>query len=249
MNADHQAKAMILAAGKGLRMRPVSDHTPKPLVQVRGRSILRRAIDKLRAHSVSSFVINVHHLAGKICDELTDEVESGSAIISDERDALLETGGSVMKALPLLAEDKFFVLNCDVVWNENEHSVLDRLEHYWDPDRMDVLLLMVPLDQAHGYDGVGDFFMDQSGVSDCGPLAFRDDAASAPFVFGAVQIVKASMYNDMPDGPWSNREVFRKAVAVGRLFGLLHTDGWFHVGTQDAISEAEQHMQTESWLP
>lgn len=247
MTAHQPAKAMILAAGKGMRMGAMSDHTPKPLVKVHGKSILRRAITKLESHGISRFVVNVHHLADMIMHELKSEIDAGISVISDERNELLETGGGVKKAIPHLADDHFFVLNCDVIWSEKKETVLSRLEQFWDPARMDVLLLMVPFDKAHGYDGVGDFFMDQSDIPQCGPLQFRGDADSAPLVFGAVQIVKAKMYDGMPDGSWSNREIFRKAAANGRLFGLLHTDSWFHVGTQAAIAEAEAMMIAESW--
>lgn len=237
--SDRRAKAMILAAGKGARMGSLSRHTPKPLVEVLGQSILRRAMQRLHAHGITRFAINVHHLAQKVRNDLSDEIDAGTALVSDETDMLLETGGGVKKALPLLAEDDFFVVNCDVVWRDEGETVLDKLRRVWDPSRMDVLLLMIPTEQAHGYDGVGDFFMDLSQSDEVGPLRFRDDASRSPFMFGAVQLVKAAMYDNTPDGAWSNREIFRRAAARGRLFGVVYKGDWFHVGTQAAIGEAE----------
>lgn len=237
--SSNRAKAMLLAAGKGERMAAVTKHIPKPLVKVLGRSILRWTTDHLGEHGIQQFAINIHHLADQLRSELSVEIDAGMALISDEADMLLETGGGVKKALSLLARDDFFVINCDVIWRDAGETVLEKLERVWDPARMDVLLLMIPTEQAHGYDGVGDFFMDLPPGAEVGPLRFRGDAPGSPFMFGAVQIVKASMYEDTPEGAWSNREVFRRAAANGRLFGVVHFGDWFHVGTQAAIGEAE----------
>lgn len=248
--SSETAKAIILAAGLGTRMMPLTQTTPKPLLEVAGRSILCRILDDLSDNGIGPVVVNIHHHADKMLSALQVRVADGSVILSNETDELLETGGGVKKALPVLDRQDFFVINSDVVWQNGVEPVLPRLRAYWQPEKMDALLLMIPTHQAYGYDGVGDFFMDFDSLdkdSDrLAPLRFRDDAPSAPFMFGAIQIIKAELYDGMPVGAWSNREVFRKAVSRGRLFGLVHDAGWVHVGTPDALDHATQYIR-DGW--
>ena len=249
----HTAKAMVLAAGLGTRMLPLTRHTPKPLLKVAGCSILYRILDDLSEQGIGPMVVNIHHHPEAMRDALQPYVANDSLVISDETDGLLETGGGVQKALPLLDAKDFFVINSDVVWQNGTVPVMPRLRAYWQPEKMDALLLMVPTGQAYGYDGVGDFFMDFDATADVGgdvlaPLRFRDEATSAPFMFGAVQIINAELYDGMPIGAWSNREVFRKAASRGRLFGLVHDAGWVHVGTPDMLMHATQYIDNGwSW--
>jgi len=231
--------AMVLAAGLATRMGDLSKVVPKPLVQVKGVSL----IDRHRAHAcragIRKLVVNVHHLADQMEDHLAASVKAGEVVISDERDLLLETGGGVKKALPLLGPDPFFVMNGDALWIDNNRPNLERLCAAWDPSQMDILLLLVPTDEALGYDGVGDFFASSGGVQ---PIRFRDDAPDAPYMYGGIQLVTPSLYDDMPNGPFSNREIFRKAFANGRLYGLPIDGHWMHVGTEQAIGEAEVRL-------
>lgn len=247
-----RAQAMILAAGMGTRMMPITAETPKALLDVANRSILHRIIDHLETHGVDRSVVNIHHHAEKMEQALKPYVEAGSVIISDEREGLFETGGSVKRAIPMLDPTDFFVINADVVWQDGKEPMLQRLRRFWHSETMDVLLLMIPTSVAYGYDGVGDFFMDFSDASEeeaasIAPLRFRDDAEYAPYMYGAVQIVKSSMYEDMPAGSWSNREIFRKAAAQGRLFGLVHDAGWVHVGTPSALFAATDYIDA-GWV-
>lgn len=255
-----RAQAMILAAGMGTRMMPITAETPKALLDVANRSILHRIIDHLETHGVDRSVVNIHHHADKMEEALKPYIEAGFITISDEREGLFETGGSVKRAIPMLDLSEFFVINADVVWQDGIEPMLQRLRRVWNPETMDVLLLMIPTPVAYGYDGVGDFFMDFSDANkmdfsdankeetaSIAPLRFRDDAEYAPYMYGAVQIVKSSMYDDMPAGTWSNREIFRKAAARGRLFGLVHDAGWVHVGTPSALLAATDYIDA-GWV-
>jgi len=233
---DH---GMILAAGLGTRMGGLSDHTPKALTKVNGISLL----DRLRRHTagagVRTLVVNVHHLADQIENHLKADIETGGVVISDERDGLLETGGGVKKALPHLGSDPFFVLNSDALWVDAGASNLTRLKRAWNAEVMDALLLLVPTNQALGYEGVGDFFAEPGGAQ---PIRFRDNAETAPFMFGGVQMLTPGLYKGAPDGAFSNREIYRKAASLGRLYGLPIEGHWMHVGTEPAIADAEAKL-------
>jgi MurNAc alpha-1-phosphate uridylyltransferase len=230
---------MILAAGLGTRMGAISQSTPKPLVEVAGISLMDRLLAHAKMAELERLIVNVHHLAEQMEAALEDEIAAGFVQISDERNTLLETGGGVKKALPLLGEDPFFVMNGDALWVDKAESNLARLKAHWDASKMDALLMLVPTADALGYDGVGDFFADDDTLQ---PIRFRDDAASAPYMFGGVQIIDPSLYEGTPEGPFSNRAVFRKAAARGRLYGLAINGHWMHVGTPEAISAAEEKL-------
>ncbi|MFC3050370.1 nucleotidyltransferase family protein [Kordiimonas pumila] len=233
-------KAIILAAGKGTRMGALSSQMPKPLVPVAGRALLDRILDRLKEAKVMSVVVNIHHLPDMMEAHLQPEIETRYVQVSDERAALLETGGGVKKALPLLGTLPFFVINGDALWVDNSTSSLDRMAALFDPEKMDILLLLAPVSEALGYDGAGDFT--GAFTKDAFPLSFRGEALSAPYVFAGVQVIKPAQYDGSPEGAWSNVELFRKAAAAGRLFGTVIEGHWMHVGTVAAIHEAEAKL-------
>ncbi len=226
--------AMVLAAGLGLRMRPLTEHTPKPLIAVGGRTMLDRVFDHLDQVGVAQRVVNVHWLGGQIRDHLAGRSDT---VISDESDALLETGGGVAKALPLLGDQPFFVCNADIIWRNGSVPALRRLADAWDDDRMDALLLMQRTAGAFGYEGRGDFFMDTKGV-----LTRRVEKEVSPYLFAGVQILHPRLFQDCPHGAFSLNRLYDQAAAAGRLFGIAHDGEWYHVGTPDALSEAEALM-------
>lgn len=223
---------MILAAGRGERMRPLTDSTPKPLIPVAGQSMLERTMDRLIAHGVSNIVVNVHHLGEQIAGRL-----SGRAHIIVE-DRLLETGGSVRNALPLLGDQPFFVVNGDGLWRERQEPMLGRMEGQWDDDRMDALLLIHPLHKVVGREAKdrGDFFFDR------GHLRHRGTAPLAPYVFASVSICSPRLFRDSPEGPFSLLRLWLRAEQEDRLFGIEHDGDWFHIGTPEALTLAEQRL-------
>ncbi len=228
------AFAMALAAGRGRRMGSESDRRPKPLTVVDGRTLLDRALDSLVGAGAETIVVNVHHLADQIEAAVAARRDAGYRI-SDERDQLLETGGGVRKALPLLGEDAFFVRNTDTFWMEGRRRNLERLKTHWDEDRMDALLLVAPMVLSSGVEGRGDFHMDQAGR-----LTRRGAGEVAPFVYTGAQLVHPRLFKDAPNGPFSFNLLWDRALASGRLFGS-RLDGLFiHVGAPEALAEAEQ---------
>lgn len=233
--------AMVLAAGLGTRMRPITDHTPKPLVEVAGRSMLDRALDHLDRAGVTRAVVNLHHLADRVEAHLAQRTPGPAVVFSDERDTLLETGGGMVRARPLLGDDPVFALNADIIWLDGARPALTRLAEAWDPATMDALLLVVPRDQAHGYAGRGDFLCQPdpgSKAEDTGAVSVVGRPAegeTAPVIYGGVQIIKPSVLDGYPCAPWSLNKVFSQLIDVGRLSALVHDGGWFHVGTPDSI--------------
>ena len=222
--------AMILAAGRGERMRPLTDATPKPLIPVAGETMLDRAMARLAAHGVRTVVVNVHHLGEQIADHLG----SRARIVREER--LLETGGSVKNALPLLGDGPYFILNGDGLWRDGPSPMLSRMEAAWDPSRMDALLLLHPLATAIGREAKdrGDYFLDADGRAH-----HRAAAAAAPYLFASVSVCDSRLFQESPDGRFSLLKLWTRAEASGRLFGLVHDGAWFHVGTPQALAEAE----------
>ena len=233
-------KAMVLAAGLGLRMRPITDHTPKPLVSVAGRTMLDRVLDHLVEAGVEDAVVNVHHLPDAVRAHLDRRAEGPRITISDETPQLLETGGGVKQALPLLGADPFFVINADIVWLNGARPALARLAEAWNPVEMDALLLFKRTSDAHGYDGPGDFFLDPNGVP-----RRRGEKQVAPYVFAGVQILSPAAMTDTPDGAWSLNVVFNRLLEQGRLRAIAHDGPWFHVGTPDAIAPTEEKIRAE----
>lgn len=229
--------AMILAAGRGERMRPLTDTTPKPMIPVAGRSMLDRSMDRLRQHGIRNLVINVHHLG----DQIAAHVGPARAHIIREA-KLLETGGSVKNALPLLGQEPFFVLNGDGLWTDGAVPMLKRLEAAWEPARMDALLLLHPIDKAIGREATdkGDYFLDDVGAKGLGKARHRGAEPSAPYLFASVSVCDSRLFRVSPDGPFSLVQLWHKAQKSGHLYGLVHDGEWFHVGTPHALADAEQ---------
>ena len=222
---------MILAAGRGERMRPLTDTRPKPMIAVAGQSMLDRSMDRLVAHGVRTVVVNVHHLGEQIAAHL-----DGRAQIVHE-DRLLETGGSVKNALPLLGDGPYFILNGDGLWRDGSQPMLSRMEATWDPAHMDALLLLHPIEKAIGREvkDRGDYFLDADGRAH-----HRGSAASAPYMFASVSICDSRLFRESPDGPFSLLKLWTRAETDRRLFGVVHDGDWFHVGTLQALAEAER---------
>jgi MurNAc alpha-1-phosphate uridylyltransferase len=228
------AKAMVLAAGLGLRMRPLTDKMPKPLVQVAGRALLDHVLDKLDAAGVSEAIVNVHYLPDQIIDHVASR-QRPRVVISDERDKVLGTGGGVVKALPLLGGAPFFHVNADTMWIDGVQSNLARLAEAFDPARMDILLLMAPTASSIGYGGSGDYAMLPDGA-----LRRRKENQVVPFVYAGVAILSPSVFADAPKSEFSLTKMFDRANAQERLFGLRLDGVWMHVGTPDAVHAAEE---------
>lgn len=228
----HIEKAFVLAAGLGTRMRPLTDSTPKPLVPLAGRPLLDHVLDRIAAAGINEAVVNVHYLADQIETHLKGRTQPHT-VISDERDQLLDTGGGVAKALPLLGTAPFLVHNSDSVWIETGTSNLATLTSGFDPDRMDGLLLLADRSTCLGYHGRGDFHL----ASD-GRLRRVGKQETAPFVFAGVSITAPRLMRDMPSGPFSLNRPWDRAIEEGRLFGLPLIGRWMHVGDPIALDEA-----------
>jgi MurNAc alpha-1-phosphate uridylyltransferase len=226
-------RAMVLAAGLGERMRPITDTLPKPLVKVAGRAMLDFVLDRLADAGVERAVINVHHLADQIERHLAGRTRPQVAI-SDERNLLLNTGGGVVKALPLLGAEPFFHVNSDTIWIDGVKPNLTRLAEAFDAARMDALLLLAPTAGSVGYAGRGDFGMDADGR-----LQKRSEQEVAPYVYAGAAILTPGLFRGAPMGPFSLTRLFDKARSAGRLHGLDLEGIWMHVGTPDAIALAE----------
>ena len=227
-------KAMILAAGLGSRMRPLTDHTPKPLVEVAGRPLLDHVLDKLEKAGVGEAVVNVHYLPDQIIEHVAARIRP-RVIISDERNRVLGTGGGVVKALPLLGAAPFFHVNSDTMWIDGVRSNLARLAEAFDPARMDILLLMAPTASSIGYTGRGDYSMLPDGA-----LRKRRENHVVPFVYAGAAIMSPSIFAQAPAGEFSLTKMFDRANEEERLFGLRLDGLWMHVGTPDAVAAAEE---------
>jgi N-acetyl-alpha-D-muramate 1-phosphate uridylyltransferase len=228
------AKAMVLAAGLGLRMRPLTDHMPKPLVPVAGRALLDHALDKLGDAGVTEAVVNVHYLPDQIIDHVATRAQP-RVIVSDERDQVLGTGGGVVKALPLLGDAPFFHVNADTMWIDGVRPNLARLAEAFEPSRMDILLLMAPTTSSIGYNGRGDYAMLPDGA-----LRKRREHQVVPFVYAGAAILSPSLFADAPSGEFSLTKMFDAANEQERLFGLRLDGVWMHVGTPEAVQAAEE---------
>ncbi len=227
-------KAMVLAAGLGLRMRPLTERMPKPLVPVAGRALLDHVLDKLGDAGVSEAIVNVHYLPDQIIDHVAARAKP-RVTISDERNQVLGTGGGVVKALPLLGQAPFFLVNADTMWIDGVRPNLARLAETFDPARMDILLLMAPTTSSIGYDGSGDYAM----LAD-GALRKRREHQVVPFVYAGAAIMSPALFANAPKGEFSLTRMFDSANEQERLFGLRLDGVWMHVGTPDAVQAAEE---------
>jgi MurNAc alpha-1-phosphate uridylyltransferase len=232
--ADVPRTAMIMAAGLGKRMRPLTATRPKPLVEVAGKPLLDHVLDRLISAGVQRAVVNVHYLPDALEAHLRNRSELDIAI-SDERDLLLETGGGLVKAAPLIDCDPFLAVNSDNLWIDGPADTLRLLASQWDSSKMDALLLLVPHARAGNHLGLGDFHMDPVGA-----LRRRGKARIAPFVFTGIQIVAKRLLVNAPAGPFSTNILWDRAIAESRLYGAVHQGLWFDVGTPLAIRATEE---------
>ncbi len=234
------SSAMILAAGLGTRMRPLTDDRPKPLIKIGSRTLLDRVLDDLREAGIDKAVINVHYKAEMMRAHLAQRTWPDIAI-SDETEALLDTGGGAAKALPLLDGDVFLVTNSDALWRGGLVPVIEALTARWQVGDADSLLALAPMSRTHGFDSPGDFF-----ISDDGTIKRRGDRPSAPAAYSGTQLVHRRLFEGVPQGPFSFNRLWDVAAESGRLRGIVHDNDWFHVGTPDAIAPTERALDAAS---
>ncbi len=227
--------AMVMAAGLGKRMRPLTATRPKPLVEVAGQPLIDHALDRLRAAGVKRAVVNVHYLADALEAHVRRHAKGLTIEFSDEREQLMETGGGLVKALPMLGDAPFVTVNSDNLWIDGPVDSIRALAAAWDGTRMDALLLMVPLARAHCHGGQGDFHLDAAGRI----TGRRRPGRLAPFVWTGVQMLSPTLIADWPQGPFSTNLFWDRAIAAGRAYGMVHNGLWFDVGTPGAIARAE----------
>ena len=235
MSALASDTAMVLAAGLGKRMRPLTAARPKPLVKVAGKPLIDWSLDRLVDAGIPKAVVNVHYLADAL--EVHLENYKGLEIaVSDERDVLLETGGGMVRAAGQLP-DPFFCLNSDNIWLDGPRNAFAELSDAWDADKMDALLLMVRHPAAYNYVGKGDFHLDP-----LGRVSRRRTGRIAPYIYTGIQLVSHRLLRDAPQGPFSTNVLWSRAMDEGRLYGWVHTGEWFEVGTPQAIAPTEARL-------
>ena len=225
--------AMVFAAGLGQRMRPITATTPKPLVRVAGKALIDFSLDRLAEAGIARAIVNVHHLADQLEAHLATRT-APTILLSNERERLLETGGGLKKALPLLGAEPFLTLNSDSLWIEGPKPNLQRLVAAWDPGRMDILLLLATTATSVGYEGLGDFAMDAEGR-----LRRRQEREIVPFVYAGVAVMRPEVLAGTPDEPFSANLLYDRAIAAGRLHGLRLDGRWIHVGDPQSVAAAE----------
>ena len=237
MTAAAPTTAFVLAAGLGTRMRPLTNDRPKALVELGGKTLIDHMLDRLRDAGARRFVVNVHYFADRLEAHLKTRADL-DIVISDERGQLLETGGGLKKARPLLGEDPIWVANTDSVWIETRPA-LDDLVRLWDPAVMDTALLLAQMSRTTGFDGAGDFFM-----ADDGRLTFRNEAPAAPYNYMGVHITKPQIVDAVPEDAFSLSKIWRAEAPQGRLRGSLMDGDWMHVGDPQALADAEARLAT-----
>ena len=238
VEADVPETAMVMAAGLGKRMRPLTASKPKPLIEVAGRPLLDHVFDRLRTAGVRNVVVNVHYLPDALEAHLKNRADGLNVTISDERELLLETGGGLVRAGPMIDCDPFLAVNSDNLWIDGPADTLKLLASHWDGDRMDALLLLVPQAQAGNHSGSGDFHMQPDGR-----LTRREKGKVGPFVFTGIQMVSKRLLRDAPEGPFSTNIFWDRAIAEGRCFGAVHQGLWFDVGNPAAIKATERALE------
>ena len=230
--------AMVMAAGLGKRMRPLTATRPKPLVEIAGKTLLDHTFDHLRAAGVKKAVVNVHYLADALEAHLSNRVSGIDVVVSDERDQLLETGGGLVRALPLIDADPFLVVNSDNFWVDGPVDSLRLLASNWEDAKMDALLLLVPQAQAHCHKGQGDFHMNATGA-----LKRRKVGSVAPFVYIGIQMISKRLFDgDLPEGAFSTNILWDRAIKAKRLFGTVHQGLWFDIGEPPSIKKTEEFL-------
>ena len=237
---DMPTTAMVLAAGYGKRMRPVTDIIPKPMVEVAGRSLIHRVLDQLVVNGIRKAVVNLSYKGEQLREHL--EGRNAPELVFSIEDTPLETGGGIAKALPLLGNEPFFVANSDVIFLDGTVPTLHRLAQHWDPARMDALLLLVPSVRAYGYHGQGDFFLNPKGV-----MRRRKEHEVAPFVFTGIQLMHPRLFKDAPSGAFSLNVLYNRNVvadgSIERIFGISHDGAWLHVGDPRSFAFAENYLR------
>lgn len=228
--------AMVLAAGLGKRMRPITEIMPKPMVPVAGKPLIDWGLDALASAGVASAVVNVHYLSDQLVDHLKGRTRP-RIVISDERDLLLDSGGGILRALPLLGGAPFYILNADTFWIDGSDDNIRRLALAWSDASMDILLMLARLDQATGHTGGGDFRMAPDGRLE------RAAGSTDGLIYAGAGIVHPRVFADAPDGPHSLNRQFDRALAQGRLYGMVLDGSWITVGTPDAIATAEAEVK------
>lgn len=229
--------AMVMAAGLGTRMRPLTDNCPKPLVEVAGKPLIEYSLDKLREAGTRNLIVNVHYFPDMIRGYLHDNASDFDLHISDETQQLMETGGGLVQALPHISADPFYCINSDNIWTDDSGSSLSRMADIWDGDTMDALLLLVPSSRAFNHKGAGDFRLENTGR-----LVRRGKDDSAPYVYSGVQLLSHRLLRDPPDGPFSTNILWNRALDEGRLFGTVHNGDWFDIGHPGAIMPTQERL-------
>ncbi len=230
-------RAMVLAAGFGTRMRPITDNLPKPLIEVVGRTLIDRAIDRLADAGVERIVVNLHHLGDKIENHL--KARATPEIVFSPEPKLLETGGGVSSALPLLGTAPFYVVNGDIFWLNGPSETFSRLLAVWNEEEMDGMLLLHSTVDAYGYRGKGDFCAEPDGR-----LTRRPENGVSPWLFTGVQMLHPRLFADAPEGAFSLNLLYDRALEAERLYGIIHDGEWFHIGTPAGLGEAETYLNT-----
>lgn len=230
--------AMVMAAGLGKRMRPLTATRPKPLVEVAGKALMDHVLDRLRSAGVTKIVVNVHYLADAMEAHLKSRASDFQVKVSDERKLLLETGGGMVHAERLIDADPFLVVNSDNFWVDGPADTLRLLASHWREGEMDALLLLVPQARAGNHNGQGDFHM-----STGGRLTRREKGKVAPYVYTGIQMVSKRLLRDAPEGPFSTNILWDRAIAEGRCFGAVHQGLWFDVGSPASIPATERALQ------
>ncbi|WP_254424251.1 nucleotidyltransferase family protein [Thalassospira marina] len=229
------AQAMVLAAGLGKRMRPITDKMPKPLVPVAGKPMLDHVLDRLGDAGFDRVVVNNHYLGEMISDHVANR--DFPVVVNSSEVELLETGGGVQNALPMLDDSAILVANADMYWTEGKDPLFERMIEAFDAEHMDALLAIAPVDGAFGYDGAGDFFWQVDGR-----LKRRGSAVAAPYFFTGVQILNPRLFEGLLPGNFSLNVVYDRALENGRCYGLVHDGRWFHIGTPEALQDAENAL-------
>lgn len=232
------AHGMVLAAGLGLRLRPITQTIPKPLIEVASRTLLDRALDALAAAGVGEAVVNCHHLADQI--ERAVAARTAPHIKISRESELLETGGGIQKALPLLGPDPFYVVNADIAWRDGRRSALGRLAAAWRDDA-DAVLLVHLTPRAFGYDGMGDYMLDPLGVA-----RRRRPIEVVPYVYTGIALIHPRLFAGAPSGKFSLTRLFDRAEKAKRLRAIVHDGEWFHIGTPDGLSIAQRELSARS---
>ena len=230
-------RAMILAAGLGTRMRPLTDDRPKPMVAINGRPLIDHTLDRFTDFGVERVVVNLHYRGEVIEAHLKERITPPLHFSHEE--TLLDTGGGIVHALPQLGDDPFIVANGDALWLNGPQSALDRMAAVWDDDAMDGLLLLHSTVEAFGYDGLGDFTVDPSGL-----LARRPEVEVSPYLYAGVQFLHPRLFADAPAGAFSINRLWDQAIKAHRLYGMVHDGEWFHIGTPEGLNDAETYLNT-----